>query len=447
VDSIRQYASQKMTQFTSYWWQDQPQYCNSEAPPVKADCVVVGAGFTGLSAALTLARAGRQVVVLDSEAIGFGASTRNGGMLGSGHKVSAADAQKHYGSVIAAELHCEANASLAFTKSLIVDHNIDCELQACGRLRTAWTPRDFTAMASAYAGLQQIEPFAARMVKPDEMAQHIDTDLYFGGLLYESHASVQPRKLHYGLLQLALQAGVQVFGEQPVYAVKPKLDGFCISAKGQEIHCQQVLMATNGYTQSGVSTFLAKRVMPVPSFIIVTEALGKDVVQALLPGGHCMVETRQRFCYYRATPCGERIMLGTRAALHATTPQKALPTLRNKLTEIFPQLKDTDISHCWTGFTGFSFSKLPNIGCHNGIYHAMGYCGNGVAMAPYLGHKAAQKMLNPQQRHSVFEQTPLQRRFYYQGSLWYMPVASAWYRIRDWWDNMQRRKALRQKNQ
>jgi glycine/D-amino acid oxidase-like deaminating enzyme len=438
-----------MTQFTPYWWQDQPQYRNTEVLPAKADCVVVGAGFTGLSAALTLAQAGRHVIVLDSEAIGFGASTRNGGMLGSGHKVSVDDAKKYYGPDIAAQLHCEANASLAFTKSLILNHNIDCELQDCGRLRTAWTPQDFTAMAGANEGLQCIEPFSARMVKPDEMPQHIDTPLYFGGLLYESHACVQPRKLHYGLLQLALQAGVQVFGEQPVHAVNSEPDGFSISTHSretqhQEIHCQQVLMATNGYTQAKVSSFLAKRIMPVPSFVIVTEELGEDLVQALLPGGHCMVETRQRFCYYRATPCGKRIMLGSRAALHAIAPQQALPTLRAKLTEIFPSLKDTKISHCWTGFTGFSFSKLPNIGCHDGIYHALGYCGNGVAMAPYLGHKAALKMLNPQQQHSVFEQTPLQNRIYHHGNPWYMPAASAWYRTRDWWDNWKRIKALRQ---
>ncbi|MCS5558529.1 MAG: FAD-binding oxidoreductase, partial [Oceanospirillaceae bacterium] len=288
-----------MIQFSPYWWQNQPQYRNTEAPPTKADCVVVGAGFTGLSAALTLAKAGRQVLVLDSEAIGFGASTRNGGMLGSGHKVSVADAKKNYGPDIAAQLHKEANASLAYTKSLIVDHNLDCDLQACGRLRTAWTPQDFNAMSDANAGLQTIEPFAARMVQAHEMTQHIDTNLYFGGLMYQSHASVQPRKLHYGLLQLALQAGVQIFGDQKVQFVTPTKSGFCISIKGQDIHCQHVLMATNGYTQAKVSKFLAQRVMPVPSFIIVTEELGAAVVQALLPGGHCMVETRQRFCYYR----------------------------------------------------------------------------------------------------------------------------------------------------
>ena len=435
-----------MTQFTPYWWQNQPQYRNTEAPPTKADCVVVGAGFTGLSAALTLAKAGRDVVVLDSQAIGFGASTRNGGMLGSGHKVSVADANKHYGSDIAGQLHCEANASLEFTKSLIVDHKIDCDLQASGRLRTAWTPQDYAAMAHANNDLQKIEPFAARMVKPNDMAQHINTSLYFGGLLYESHACVQPKKLHYGLLQLALDAGVKVFGDQPAHSVNARGSGFCITTNNQQIHCEQVLMATNGYTQSRVSKFLARRVLPVPSFIIVTEELGKDQVQALLPGGHCMVETRQRFCYYRPTPCGKRIMLGARAALHPITPQQSLPTLRAKLAEIFPTLKTTQISHCWTGFTGFSFSKLPNIGCHKGIYHALGYCGNGVAMAPYLGHKAALKMLHPEQQHSVFEQTPLQSRIFHHGSPWYMPAASAWYQTKDWWDNRQRQQALRQKN-
>ena len=118
-----------MTQYSPYWWQDQPQYINSDVIPKKADIVIVGAGYTGLSAALTLSQTGCSVVVLDAEAIGFGASTRNGGMLGSGHKVSTDQATRQYGSKIAAQIHEEANASLAFTTSLIKENNIECELQ------------------------------------------------------------------------------------------------------------------------------------------------------------------------------------------------------------------------------------------------------------------------------------------------------------------------------
>ena len=131
-----------MTQFSPYWWKDQPQYRNTEAIPSNADIVIVGAGYTGLSAALTLSQANRSVVVLDAEAIGFGASTLNGGMLGSGHKISTDQATRQYGSKIAAQIHEEANTSLAFTTNLIKENNIDCELQICGRLRTAWTHQD-----------------------------------------------------------------------------------------------------------------------------------------------------------------------------------------------------------------------------------------------------------------------------------------------------------------
>ena len=122
-----------MTKFTPYWWDDQPQFENNNKLPSSADVVIVGAGYTGLSAALTLSKAGKNVIVLDSEVIGYGASTRNGGMLGSGHKVSSEEAVQKYGTKIAAQLHEEANASLTFTTNLIKENNIDCELQICGR--------------------------------------------------------------------------------------------------------------------------------------------------------------------------------------------------------------------------------------------------------------------------------------------------------------------------
>ena len=127
--------------------------------------------------------------------------------------------------------------------------------------------------------------------------------------------------------------------------------------------------------------------------------------------------------------------------MHAITAEKALPTLRTMLIEIFPSLADVEISHCWTGFTGFTFSQLPNLSLNDGVYSALGYCGNGVAMAPYLGHKAALKMLNPSKRVTVFEQTSLQTRAYYYGNPWFLPIASAYFRAFDFYDYYQRKKS------
>ena len=436
-----------MTKFTPYWWDVQPQFENNNKLPSSADVVIVGAGYTGLSAALTLSKAGKNVIVLDSEVIGFGASTRNGGMLGSGHKVSSEQAVKKYGSEIAAQLHKEANASLAFTTNLIKENNIDCELQICGRLRTSWLPQDQINMSKNLKKLKAIEHFNSHMIEPELMSESIETDLYFGGQFYRDHGAVQPRKFHYGLLNLAINAGAKVFGSRPVIQVnkisKSREPTFDVLTSTSSIQCQQVLMATNGYTRSNLSRYLSRRVLPVPSFIITTGDIGKDKVQSLLPGGHCMVETRKRYCYYRATPCGRRIMLGTRAAMHAMKAEEALPTLRKMLTEIFPSLVDVEISHCWTGFTGFSFSQLPNLNSNKGIYSALGYCGNGVAMAPYLGHKAALKILNPDQRATVFEQTPLETRPYYFGKPWFLPIASAYFRGFDLFDYYRRKRSLK----
>ncbi len=436
-----------MTKFTPYWWEDQPQYKNNNDLPPIADIVIVGAGYTGLSAALTLAKSGRKVVVLDAEEIGFGASTRNGGMLGSGHKVSTDQAARQYGSEIAAQIHQEANASLKFTTSLIKTNNIDCELQICGRLRTSWLPQDQINMAKNLMKLKAIEDFNSNMIESELMSQSIKTDLYFGGQFYQDHGAVQPRKFHYGLLQLAIEAGAQIFGKTPVTKVdsvsNKTEEDFKVTSSRVMIKCKNVLMATNGYTRPKLSKYFSRRVLPIPSYILTTEDIGTNKVKSLLPGGHCMVETRKRYCYYRATPCGKRIMIGTRAAMHSISAEEALPILRKMLTEIFPSLADVGVSHCWTGFTGFSFSMLPNLSCNKGIYSAMGYCGNGVAMAPYLGHKAALKILNPHKRATVFENTALQTRPYYFGQPWFLPIASTYFRGYDFFDNYRRKKSLK----
>ena len=435
-----------MTKYSPYWWEDQPKYIESNGLPKNTDVVIVGAGFTGLSAAITLAKSGVSVVVFDSEELGFGASTRNGGMLGSGHKVSPQEAEKKYGLEIAGKIHKEANASLAFTTDLIKENNIDCDLQICGRLRTSWLPQDHLSMSENLKKLKAFDDFNSRMIDSSKLVESVKTDLYFGGQYYEDHGSVQPRKFHYGLHQMALNAGAKVFGRMPVKQVTPKSGdkqaGFIVSVGNQSISCKDVLIATNGYTRSSLSTYLSRRILPVPSFIITTDEIGADRVNSLIPGGHCIVETRKRYCYYRPTPCGKRIMIGTRAAMHSMSAEKALPLLRKTLSEIFPELDGVKISHCWTGFTGFSFSMLPNLGCHNGIYSAMGYCGNGVAMAPYLGHMAALKIIEPNKKITVFEDTSLQTRPYYFGSPWFLPIASAYFKAYDKLDNYRRMKHL-----
>lgn len=434
-----------MTKYTPFWWEDQPQYKNNDDLPLDADVVVIGAGYTGLSAALTLSRSGRSVVVLDAEDVGFGASTRNGGMLGSGHKVSTVQAQRQYGSEVAHKIHTEANSSIEFTTNLIRDESIDCDFQQCGRLRTAWTPQDHISMTNNMNELKSIENFDSRMVGSEDMHKSINTGLYFGGQLYGHHGSVQPRKLHYGILQLAINAGAQVFGgfrANRVERLSNNLSqGFKVHVPEKFIKCRHVLMATNGYTRPDLSKYLSRRVIPVPSYIATTEDIGTDMVDSLLPGGHCIVETRQRYCYYRATPCGKRIMLGTRAAMHQITPKQALPKIIDMLNGIFPSLGGVGISHCWTGLTGFSFSKLPSIGCSDGVYYALGYCGNGVAMAPYMGHKVALKLMQPDKEQSVFEKTTLSTKFYYHGNPWFLPFASAIFRGHDIVDNYRRKNA------
>ena len=133
----------------------------------------------------------------------------------------------------------------------------------------------------------------------------------------------------------------------PVKQINPlsgdKETGFVVSVANEFIRCKDVLIATNGYTRSSLSKYLSRRILPVPSFIITTDEIGAERVNSLIPGGHCIVETRKRYCYYRPTPCGKRIMIGTRAAMHSMSAEKALPLLRKTLSEIFPELDGVKI--------------------------------------------------------------------------------------------------------
>ena len=156
--------------------------------------------------------------------------------------------------------------------------------------------------------LKTIDDFNSRMIDSSKMSESINTDLYFGGQYYEDHGSVQPRKFHYGLHQLAINSGAKVFGNMPVKQITQlsadEGAGFIVSVANEFISCKDVLIATTGYTRSSLSKYLSRRILPVPSFIITTDEIRTERVNSLIPGGCCIVETRKRYCYYRPTPCG-----------------------------------------------------------------------------------------------------------------------------------------------
>ena len=424
-----------------YWWEAFAPFKDKQNPlPESIDVVVVGAGLTGCSAALTLAKNGIKVALLEADRPGYGASTRNGGMIGGGYKLSLEQMIKLYGNDTAHKLLYEAHIdSLAFAVKRIKKENIDCDYVQWGRYRGMWNKAEYDATAASLDDLRKLVPVNIDMVPPEKQRTEIGTDFYSGGMMLHDHGGLHPAKYLTGMLKAAKRAGAKVFGFTPVTKVEQAGSGFVVTTSRGTIKCDNVLMATNGYTTADFAK-LKKRIIPVSSFLIATEKLSPSLVNDIMPGKRMLVETRHRHCYMRLSPSGDRFIIGGRAGMSPIDTEKATAEMRALMVEVFPQLQNAAISHSWTGQTGFTFSTMPNIGQFDGVWHAVGYSGSGNAMAPYFGHKAALLMIGDKKGETAFTETTLQTRSWYQGKPWFLPFAHLTYRWNDFHQDLTRGK-------
>lgn len=381
-----------------YWWEAAPREPAPEAPPplppAPVDVAVVGAGYAGLSAALTLARAGRSVLVLDAGPPGHGGSSRSGGMVGHGHRLSYSALAARHGTDTAKALIREGMASLEFAVELIAREGIDARFRRTGRFRGAATPADYEAVAREAELLSRDLGMPVEVVPRADQRREIASDLYYGGVLFHAHGGLHPALFHQGLLRAARAAGAEVAGHTPVTGV------FSVAGGGHEVatprgavRAKQVLVATNAYTPNAIPD-LARRVVAMPSFLVATERLGENRVGALVPNGRMLVETAASHLYFRPSPDGQRILMGGRAALHPIPLEEAARRLGAHLLRVFPSLGAVRLDHVWTGHVAMTRSDLAGIGRRrDGVWYALGCNGSGVALMPYLGHKAALKIL------------------------------------------------------
>ena len=432
-------------QMQPFWFEDgkAPQSPPFVPPPPEADVVIVGGGLTGLSAARALAKRGRHVVVVDAGAPGGGASGRNGGMLGGGHRLEYQHLRARYGDDLAQRLLREAHLdSAAFVKNLIAEENIDCDFVECGRFRGAWTQDEYKDTARQLKILQDMLSLEADMLPKQRQHEEVATDLYEGGTVFFRHCGLHPAKYVRGLLHAAQRAGATVIGDLPVIYLSSDKGAVTVHTAHGRIRAGQVLLAVNGYVTSGLP-YWRRRIVPIPSFIVATAPLGRKVMRTLIPGGRMIVESRFRHCFYRASPDGERLIFGGRAAMYNGFSDAFIRRqMRKLMADIFPSLGDVDLSHQWRGLTGFSFDLLPNVGQCGNIWHAMGYCGSGNAMAPWLGYKAAMAMLGDAEGDTAFRHTKMSTRWWHRGTPWFMPFADVVYRLQDLRDGRRPRRRL-----
>ncbi len=424
---------------TPYWWEDgQPLPDLPSVPPTSTEMLVVGAGYTGLSAAITTNRAGVKVTVIDGGIPGQGASSRNGGMCGAHTRISVDAMTASFGADAAKALIQEAPAAYAFTRDFIKAENIACDFQQTGRIVLSSTAAAQAEMIRLARQMKEISAYDLAVIPKPDLASHIRSEVYAGGVYYADHGALQPRKFHDGLMAIALAEGVNVVQNCHLIGLSGREGAHEVTTSTGPIKAEKLILATNGYTRRPLS-WLARRVFPLPSFIIATEPLPDAVVSSLAPGRRMMVETRARHSYYRVSPDGSRIIFGGRAGMVPYGPHYAAKRLRATMIGIWPDLRDVKITHSWRGYTGFTFEQMPHVGSHMGAHFAVGYSGSGVALAPYLGMKVAYRALGDKRGDTAYAQTfPTTRPYHFGDYPWFLTAGELWYRqVVDRWEDYQ----------
>lgn len=408
-----------------YWWDTAPREQPTPTDLPKAvDVLVVGSGYTGLHAALRTARAGRSTLVVEAQTLGHGASSRNGGQISTSIKPDKAALTRKFGAEIAAGVIADGQASRDYIEDFVRTENLNCAFDTPGRFHGAHSRRHYEKLART-AGQND-----AFMVPRAEQHQELGTDAYFGGIVYPHHASIHPGLYHTGLLEKVRAAGAQLVSHCPVQGFAEANGGTIVKTPHGEVQAKRVIVATNGYT-TALTPDLNRRVIPIGSYIIATEALPKPVMDRLTPTNRILSDTRKLVYYYRPSPDRQRILFGGRVSLSETNPRATAPLLRDELIRLFPELADVRISHSWSGFVGYTFDSLMHIGRSEGMHYAMGYCGSGVGMASYLGMKLGLTAIDDPAGETTLAKLPFPGRAYYRGTPWFLKPSIAAYRLRD----------------
>lgn len=425
------------------FWKDtapqNPSYPDRPLPD-EADVVVIGGGYTGVSTALHLAKKGAHVILLERETLGWGASSRNGGMVLSGLKIPVQLAIHRYGLETARRLYRAALDSIDCVEQLVRDERIECDFRRSGSIGMAFKPSHFHRLRQTQALLARDFRHQTELVSRDEQRSEIGSDYYYGGLVDPQGAGLHPGKYIAGLVCAAGRSGVDLHERVEALEIKPGFStrgdahpaGFAVGTSKGIICTRQVMVATNGYT-GPVHKALRRRMIPIGSYIIVTEPLPDELAREVSPRGRMIWDSKNFLYYFRLTP-DNRMLFGGRASFVPSTPdtnRTSARILRRAMTTVYPQLARVELEYVWGGTLGFTLDRVPHAGEMGGVHYAMGYCGHGVAMATYLG-KCMAEVMDGHPEANPFRELPFRPVPLYTGWPWFLPLAGAYYKVLDW---------------
>ncbi len=372
------------------WYQatcDTPHYPSLEQD-IQCDVCVVGAGFTGLSAALHLQALGYSVVVLDAHRVAWGASGRNGGQLGSGFTWDQFELEQHFGHEYAHAMWRFCESAKQTVHSLCKDHNIDVHYKS-GIINAKHRAR-FVADAHRYCEKLKNDYHYPNLqpLTQSELAQLVDSPNYFGGAIDHGAGHIHPLRLGLGLAKVAASNGASIYEQSCVTSIehtdaqthRVRTDKACVQA-----NC--VVLACNGYLD-GLEPVVQQRVMPINNFIVATEPLGA-LADELLSGDHAVYDSRFVVNYFRLSH-DKRLLFGGGETYGYAFPDNIADLVRKPMLQVFPQLHNTNIDYAWGGTLAITRSRLPFVRMIKpNLYSASGYSGHGVALAVESGKAVA----------------------------------------------------------
>lgn len=414
----------------AYWLRDKLLPPFDAPPPAKTDVLVVGGGYTGLSAAIRLRKAGTEVAVIDSRSMATAASARNGGMALTGLSESVSVIVKRHGLEMARELYIESVASVAETERLINEGGIDCGFRRSGFLLAAFKPGHVTGLREQAELLnttfgQRVEFIPRERLREEEL----NSPIYHGALFDPLGAGLHPARYVAGLALLANKLGARLHENVEARRIDKRAGGFEIETTRGTIHADKVIVATNGYTES-LTPWQRRRIVPVRSLMIATEEMDPAETAALMPTDRMVADTKIFLYYFRRSPDGRRILFGGRPNSPKLSLAENSVFMRRNMVEVFPSLADKRIDYCWWGRLGFTMDHMPRAGERDGLLYAMGYCGHGAALATWLGSKLAEAALG-KGLNTAFSRTRFRAIPFYNGEPWFLPLVYRWFSFKD----------------
>jgi len=405
--------------------------------PESIDVAVVGAGFCGLSAARTLAKRGVNVAVFEAETFGWGASSRNGGMVLTGMKLPVPTLIKRYGREAVRKMYAASLDAIDCVEQIVREESIDCNFSRCGHLEVACKRAHFDGYEESAALVKREFNHELRIIPKNGLRGEIGSDIYFGGMVDETSAGLNPARYVAGLAHAAQRAGACLYDHTRVTSVELEKNNnarkFRVYTSKGAITAREVILASGAYTTDATPA-LRKKIIPIGSYIIATEVLPSDLARELSPRNRMIYDSKHFLYYYRLTP-DNRMLFGGRAAFFPETEntvRQSAEILRCGMISVYPQLRDAKVEFVWGGTLDFTLDVMPHAGKIDGMYFAAGFAGHGVAAATWFGMKLAGLICGDPNDIPFdglpFRGAPLGLR---SGNTWALPLAGAWYRILD----------------